>query len=232
MHDGVMQNKKYMGWAKKTSVDVVLVAGIDAAIAKNSPKAATYEGKDGKQYFVNWPNLTVEDMKGLNSSKAAQYKVKGYPKTFVLNPHTLEEIETFGPTSAGTIMDAANSAVKALRKAHGKGITRKKLAKFNDSVADARKLASDGKLANALTAAAKIEKDAVKLPQLLQTKAGELKTELLGQASKTLDEADALIARGETKAAAKMVRPILRSLKGTDLEERAAKLIAATKATK
>ena len=231
MHRSVMQNKKYMKWATKTSVEVVIVSGLQArGIDKNDPRAATFKGKDGKQYLINWPSLTVDQLKKLNSSKAAAFKVNGgYPTTHVIDPHTLEPVQTWNTVSAGALMDAGSKVAKDLKKKHGKGISRKNLAKFNKGVAKARELAKDGKLTNALGEAAKLQAASKKMPALLQEKADGLMSDFMSDVEKFFDEADALFARGEKKKAVKMIRPYLRFVRGTPLEARGKELIAKSK---
>jgi len=232
MHRSVMQNKKYMKWSSKSSVEVVTVSGIEAGVAKGGKKGGTYTAKDGKEYLLQWPNLTKDELSAISKSEAAsKFKVDGgYPTTHVVDPHTLESVFMKGGGLApGKIMDVAGDLQRKLKKEHGKGITRKKLSSFNKDMAKARAVAATD-LGAALSDTGKIEKGAAKLPQPLQDKVAALKKELIEAASKELDDIEGLIARGDKKAGQKALRKLMRGLRGSDLEARANELMKKTKA--
>ena len=76
MHSAVLQNKKYVKFSNKSTVEVISLSGLDKAVKNLDRKAKTYKGKDagGKEVelMVAWPNLTYDEIMALRSSKAGQ----------------------------------------------------------------------------------------------------------------------------------------------------------------
>ena len=226
MHSSVLQNKKYIKFSGESTVEVIAVSSLDKALAKKDPKAGTYDGmeKGGKEvkYLISWPGLTVADMKGLSRSKASSYNdTGGIPYVAIVNPHTLEKYEGWNGGSSGRIMDAVKEAQKALTKTHGKPVKRKSLKKIRKEEAKVRALLANGELAKAWTGYAGLAKKVAKQPDAIKAIAAKCQEDLLAASEKKLTELEALVARGEVKAASKELRGIARSLKGTRLEARA-----------
>jgi len=226
MHSSVLQNKKYMKFAGDSTVEVIAVSKLDQAIQKKDPKAGTYTGMEdgGKEveYLISWPGLTVADMKALSRSKAPSYNdTRGIPYVAIVNPHTLEKFAGWNGGSSGKIMDAVKEAQKSLTKAHGKPIKRKTLNKIRKEEAKVRATLSTGDLGKAWTAYATLAKKVAKQPDAIKAIATKVQADLLVASEKKLTELEGLVARGETKAAAKELRGFARSLKGTPPEARA-----------
>src|SRR5690606_35768296 len=148
----------------------VQTCALPICIDKKDRKAATYEGKDGRQYLVEYPNLTVEEMLALNSSKASSFNDTGkIPFTAVVDPHTLKEMHRWsGGTSASTIIDLVKEKTKELREAHGEGIDRRTLQQFEEAVEESRTEVAAGEFAKALTAIEKASSKSEDWPQELQ----------------------------------------------------------------
>ena len=234
MHSSVLQNKKYIDFANKNTVEVITI-DIQTGISKKDKRAETYTDKDENgnpvERLVEFPNLTVDQLDKLRGSGASKYSSRGVPYTVVVNPHTLEMMEDFlGGRAAGALMDAVTVHRKALTKQYGKGVSRKELAKLDKESAKIKKDLGAGKLANALSGLAKLQKKTAKGPQALQDRIGKVAKEVLDAAGKQLDEAEAMIGRGAAKEASRILSPLARALKGTDLEARAAELLAKSKA--
>jgi len=235
VHGSVLQNKKYIKFADDNTVEVMVLSRLDEGIEKEDKRAATYKGKDENgneiELLVGYPNLTVEDIKGMLSTKAGSYNNTGkIPYTAIVNPHTLEEMENIkGGYGAGTLVDLVKEKKKELEKEHGKSISRKDLEKVKKSSAEIHEMIDAGDLTRALSDCAKLEKSVAKSPALLEM-AGKVAADVQTACAKQLDELEAQIARGETKDAAKELGPLARALKGTPLEERANTLLEQTKA--
>ncbi len=232
MHGSVLQNKKYIKFAFENTVEVMALSRLEEGISKNDRKAATYEAKDGTEYLVEFPNLTVEDVKNLRSSKAGTYNKTGkIPYTAIVDPHTLEEMESIkGGYSGKTLMEIVKTHKKALGKEHGKSISRKALTKVKKQQHQIEAELEKENFSKALSAAAKLEKSVAKQPAALIEMVGKVKAGVVAACAKKLDSLEALIGRGAKAEAAKELGPLSRALKGTSLEERANQLLAQAKA--
>ncbi|MHC4849408.1 MAG: hypothetical protein ACYTEG_13255 [Planctomycetota bacterium] len=234
MHSSVLQNKKYIKFAYDNTVEVIAVSSLDGAIKKGDARAGTYKAKDanGKEveYLISWPGLTVEDMRKLNGSKVRSYNdTRGIPHVAVVNPHTLEKFAGWNGGSSGRIMDAVEDAKKVLKKAYGKPLSRKTLAKTKKEEAKVRKELDAGNLGKAFVLCAGFEKKVAKKGAAFVAMADKLKADVIEAADKKLTELEGLVARGETKAAEKELKSFIRYLKGTPLEQRATDLMTKIK---
>ena len=153
MHRSVLTNKKYIKFADQNTVEVMSMGNIDKA--GDDKRIQSYKAKDGSEYLVGWPNLTLDDLKKLNRSKARSYNDSpGIPYTAVVSPHTLEKMSFISASySAGTLVDQVTVARKALVKQYGKGIKRKDLRKVNKEATKTRKVLETGEIVKALKAA-------------------------------------------------------------------------------
>ena len=232
MHGSVLQNKKYIKFASENTVEVMALGRLQEGIQKKHRRAATYRAKDGTQYLVEFPNLTVADIGKLRSSKAGSYNNTGkIPYTAIVDPHTLEELENIrGGYSGKTLMEIVKVHKKALAKEHGKSPSRKLLAKVRKQDEAIQRELENESYSKALAAAAKLEKSVARKPPALIEMAGKIKAGVVAACAKKLDSLEALIGRGAKGEAAKELGPLTRALKGTSLEERAGELLAQAKA--
>jgi hypothetical protein len=228
----VLQNKKYIKFASENTVEVMALSRLDEGIDKKDRKAATYKGKDGTEYLVEFPNLTVADIRKMRSTKAGSYNKTGkIPYTAIVDPHTLDEMENIkGGYSGKTLMAIVKVHKKALAKEHGKSISRKALTKVRKQQGVIEKELEKESYSKALAATAKLEKSVAKQPAALVEMVGKIKAGVVAACSKKLDSLEALIARGAKGEASKELGPLVRALKGTSLEERAQELLAKAKA--
>lgn len=235
MHGSVLQNKKYIAFAEENTVEVLALSRLEEAVQKQDKKAGTFRAKDvdgqEKEFFLAWPNLTLEEIQAIGGSKAGSYNNTGkIPYTAIVNPHTLEEMESIkGGYGAGSLMDSVAVRKKELEKAHGKGLSRKTLGKVKDADAAIRGLLADGNIAKAITESLALQKKVAKEGAAIVELAGKTNADVLEAAGKALDEIEAMMDRGETAEASKKLTPLARALKGTALEERATALIEKTK---
>jgi hypothetical protein len=231
MHSSVLQNKKYIKFAFENTVEVISVDRLEEGIQKNDPKAGTYKEKDenGKEveYLVSWPGLTLEDMKSLRSSKASSYNDTGkIPYIAIVNPYTLEKFSGWNGGSLKQIISEVEKAQDILTKEHGKPVSRKLLVKVRKEEEKVRERLGAGDLGKAWVLCAGFDKQFEGKGAAIDTIGAKLKADLVEATTKKLDELDALVARGETKAAEKELRSFIRHLKGTPLEQRANDLMA------
>ena len=236
MHGSVLQNKKYIKFADDNTVEVLVLDRLEEAIEKEEKGAATFKGKDEdgqeKEFFLGYPNLTLEDIKGMRSTKAGSYNNTGkIPYTAIVNPHTLEELENIKGGYAGkTLMDIVTTHRKALAKEHGKSLSRKVLTKVRKQEQAIQGELQKESYAKALSATAKLEKSVAKQPAALIEMVGKIKADVVAACGKKLDSLEALIGRGAKAEASKELGPLARALKGTSLEERVNGLLAQAKA--
>ncbi len=231
MHSAVMQNKKYIKFAKDNTVEVITLSGIEGGLQKGDRKAARYEvkGRDGKKtlYFAEFPGLTLEDFQGLNRSKAVQYNDTGaIPHTSFVDPFTQKKLAGHrGGTSAKKIMEYAEKALAKIRKTHGKPqLTRRKLELVDKAVAQIDTAVAKSDLRKAFSYLRKIEKSTAKWPELARAPITKAKGRILQSGEKQLDALEDL-AQKNPKAAKSKAKVLLGKLKGTELEARAKDLI-------
>ncbi len=117
MHSAVMQNKKYIKFANKHTVEVISLQDLQKGIDAKDRKAATYKVKGSDtEFLIEFPGLTVEDMLGLHKSQASRYNNTGkIPYTAVVDPHTQKEVG-HGYRSSRAIMEAVDEGQRRLAK--------------------------------------------------------------------------------------------------------------------
>jgi hypothetical protein len=230
MHRSVLQNKKYIKFAAENTVEVMSLQDLRKGIDAKDKKAETYTDKDGHEYLVEFPGLTVEQMEKLHGSPAPRYNnTNGIPYTSIVNPHDLKEMVGFsGSQSASTLMDAVLDQRKVLDKEHGRGISRKSLAKLRKSQESIREDAKEASWTKALANLAKLDKD--KDAARLEEQIAAFKTEIYDMVGKRLDELEAMIGGDDKSAAERELRSLARQLEGTPLETRANDLLEKAKA--
>lgn len=232
MHSAVLQNKKYIKFASQNTVEVMVMSGLEGGIQKKDRKAATYESVDesGKkvEYLVEFPGMRVEDITGMTRTKAASYNDTGsIPHTAFVDPFTLEKLEGIkGGASAGQVTDAAEAAMKIIRKQNGKAeFSRKDIAKIDSAAAKVQKELGRSRLDKALSAVRKLEKSAKSWPELAQGRVAKIKQVVLDAASAQIDEYEKLGESNPRMAKTKLA-VLGGRLKGTELEARVKDLIA------
>lgn len=223
MHSAVMQNKKYVEFAKENTIEVLALQRLDEAVGKKDPKAKAYKtkGPDGQEatYMVEWPNLTYQEILALNRSPAGGYnKSGGIPYTSLVDPWTLEEVEKL-PRSAKGIMDAVEAYRKKMTKEHGKGMSRKDLAKVTDTEGDVAGFLKSKEYSKAADALAKIS-SGKEMPEAFAKRLEVMRTSITEAAQAELAEMEA--TAGSDAAKAKKDLPgLINRLRGTGLEEKA-----------
>ena len=226
MHRSVLQNKKYMKFADNSTVEVISVSSVPKPNSGDK-RVATYKGKDGIEYMVEWPGLTYDQ---LRNAKAAGYNRTGkIPYVAIVNPHTGEEFAGFNGGSAGKIMDIVAELQKEMKKEHGKGVKRSTLRKLDKEKRKIAALLAKNKVSDAMKKYSAMAKKAAK-SEALQNYIKDSMEGILKVADRNLSKAEGLIEQGDLKGAGKIVKPLVRALKDTPLAERAADLEAKTKA--
>ncbi len=216
MHSAVMQNKGYIKFANKNTVEVLSIGGVRAAMDKKAAKAGTYKKKgDDKEYMVEWPNLTIDDIEALQSSPAGRYNTTGpIPYTSIINPHTLKEFGK-GYRSKGAIEDAVTGFRKTLVKEHGKGVARKTIKKIDGAKANAEALVAKGDFAKALSTLKKVNSQKLHKDLIAQIEAAS--KSVVEAASQALDE----VLSSDSPQKKRNLARLMGKLKGTGLEDKA-----------
>ena len=232
MHSAVMQNKKYIKFANRHTVEVISLGSIERGVSSGHRNARTYKTKDpftGKirNEFALFPGLTLEDMQKLNRSKAASYNKSGkIPHTSLVDPFTQEKLhEWVGGISAKTLMEQITADQKTLQKEHGKPkITRKDLFKVRASLKKALLALGKKNFNKAWSELHNLKKKAQKLPQEVQEEIKPVEEKTLNFAKAKLEAAKDLIPSNPAKA--KMIAGSLATkLVGTDLEDLAKEIL-------
>jgi predicted nucleic acid-binding Zn-ribbon protein len=229
MHSAVLQNKGYIKFAAKNTVEVIVVGSIERAVEEKHRNAETYEAVVGgkkKQFFVKWPGIDLEAMQKLNRSKARSYAGRGVPHTSIVDPFTLTKVaEHTGSTSSKNLEDMVEKALKALLKEHGKPkIDRGDLEDVREAVADADEALAKEDVKKALRALDRMDKKAKKWPEEAKTPLVEARKRTLKLAEEQISAAEALVQE-DPKAAKAQLRILKSKLRGTGLEERVEKAL-------
>ncbi len=230
MHSAVLQNKKYISFSNKNTVEVMAMSSLERGIEAGDRKASTYEAKgpdgDKVEYLVEFPGLTVDDMQGLVRSKARSYNKSGkIPYTAIIDPHSLEEIKGFvGGQSAKTLMAQVSVAKKKLDKEHGKGITRAEYRSVTEGEADVARLSGAGEWKKAAAILSGLQKKNKNWPEVLTSKIDNMKETLESAADKAIGDLRALSA-SDPNGAKRGLRKITAELRGTDLADKAQKVL-------
>jgi hypothetical protein len=230
MHSAVLQNAKYIKFAAKNTVEVISLGSLQEGIDKKDKKAETYEDElpDGTkvEYLVMYPGMTVAEMLALNASKASQYNDTGrIPFTAMIDPHTEKEMQRWmGGQAASTLMEAAKEHRKTLVKQHGEGVSRKVFDEVVEMETDTAAALAGGELQEALAASAKVEVDE-QWPQALKDRVAVCRKKVLDAAAQRLKDLEAQ-ALSDAAAAKRELTKLVPALKGTELEARAAELLA------
>jgi hypothetical protein len=225
MHSAVLQNKNYIRFAERCTVEVIAVSRIEQGVEKKDPRAATYEDRDeaGRpvEYLLEFPGLTLDEMIALNRSPASRYNRTGkIPYTAIVDPHTLEPVrEWSGGQSAKTIEEAATDVLRQLARDHGGGVDRREYRGFLEDEKAARADAGEGSFRKALRRLEPYERKSEKWPQGLRTRLEGVRRELLEVAAAAVRRAETEAAEDPDGSRAKL-RSLLRELRGTELAPR------------
>jgi hypothetical protein len=234
-HSAVLQNEKYIDFAKDNTVEVLCLNRLDEGIKENDRKAATYDGKDEKgnpvKFMMEWPGLTAEDINGLDSSAAAGFNKTGKtPYLSIVDPFTLQEMKGLsGGLSAKGVMEAVTEAKDKINKEHGPTVKRSVIEKLNAGMKAVLETLTKSGAAKALPEFKKVEASVAKESDAVKGKTKELETKLLDAVKADLDKAEGQIAAGDVKSASALLKPYASLLKGTDLETRVKELLEKTK---
>jgi hypothetical protein len=238
MHGAVLQNTKYIEFANDNTVEVMAMQRFQEGVDAGDRKAATYKAKNAKgeevEYLVEFPNLTLAELLALNSSPAGQYNdTGGIPYTAFVNPHTLKKMRGFsGGQSAKKVMETVEEMKKELWAEYGPGLKRSDIQKWQSEGDKLLEKMAKGGAAKALAGAKGLKAKADKIGEKMAPRYEAWLAECLAKAGAELDEAEGLIQEGKINPAKKILGPLSRGLKGTDLEERCNELVEQTKAEK
>ncbi|MEQ8765638.1 MAG: hypothetical protein RL885_17070 [Planctomycetota bacterium] len=222
MHRSVLQNKKYIEFSERYTVEVISLGSLEQGVEKEDPKAATYSAKNEEgedvEYMLEFPGLTLEQMIALRKSPASQFNDTGkIPFTCLVDPHTGEEIQRWsGGQSANTLIEAVMLARRDLIQAHGEGLARQDLREVEDAVADAKSEARAGDFSKAFRALDKASDDDAH--QVLKDKVAAGREAVLKIAKEAIDDLRELALDDPSQAKRELSR-LKRQLRGTALEE-------------
>jgi hypothetical protein len=215
MHSAVMQNKDYIEFAKNSTVEVLALSGLDRAVSKKDPKAATYK-KDGKELLVQWPSLSYDEVMELaGDAELRAYNDAGYiPYTCIVDPYTKKKL--------GSGYRDVKSIREAVEKFTGELAGAKKGKTFASRVAAAEKLADEGEYAKALRDLKKVKakgKFSKAVKAKLEARKDAASERIIAKAKAAYEAALALPAEEAVPALKKM----LPRLRGTKLDREAGK---------
>jgi hypothetical protein len=230
MHGAVLQKDDYIDFAEENTVEVMALGRLDEAIKKEAKRAGTYDTVDAEgkpvKYLVEWPGLTVEDIKAMRGSKAGQYNDTGkIPYTAIIDPYTEEKMKVLpGGRSAGQLMDAVTEMRKKLNGKHGPTLSRKDIRKFEEVKAECGELLEEKGAGKALGLLKKNAKKLNKKGERIAEMVTEYRGVLMEKAGEELDGANDLIDEGEMSKAKKILGSLKSVVKKTPLEARVTEL--------
>jgi hypothetical protein len=231
----VLQNEKYIDFADDNTVEVLALGSMQDGIDKKDKRADTYDAKDedGKpvKYMKEFAGCTVDQLMALDSSPAGQYNKTGkIPYVSIVDPYTLTEIKQMpGGAAAGGLMKEVAAAKEQLNKAHGPSVKRSVLKKVKDGAKEVETTFAKSGLEKAFADLAKLDASIAKESEAIKAETKAVREKLMEAAKAQIDDAEAKIGAGDLKAAAKILSPLVGSLKGTDLEKDAKALLEKTK---
>jgi hypothetical protein len=235
MHRSVLQNRGYIAFAGKNSVDLIAMEEMERAEAEGK-YLETYTVKDpyGDEVrcLVRFPGLTVEQLRELSSGPALKYMQGGkIPYTAVVDPHSGDELEGVrGQTSAADLMEIVAKHRKALEARHGKGIDRELWDRVGEGAVQVDLRLADGRIAEAMGLWRRLAESAVRQPEALQRKVNAVEATVMKAAAERLDALAKELAMGRTAARTEL-KDLARVLRGTDLETRALDLASQKETT-
>lgn len=231
MHQGVLQNKSYIRFAEKNTVEVICMQDLDRALADNNPQIKTYQARDrygdDVAYLLKFPGLTVDDIRNLANSDALEYmEGRLMPATVVVNPHTLEKMGGImrGMNRTPQFVAAIEPHVKELKTRYGPGIDRKLWDDVSEGQVVIDRMLGDGKIVEAMGVYRTLGRGVVRQPDALKRRVEASLEVILDDAKKRLDELE-----GSGRKAAGELNRLARALRDTPLEKRALDLVSALK---
>jgi len=238
VHQAVFHNKGYIKFSRANCVEVMAMQDIPRALAEKPARAATYKAKDPYgdeiECFVNFPGVTVGQMKDLIEGEALNY-MEGplMPYMGVVDPHSLKTIgrvKRGEPYTAKHFIAAIEPAVKALEKKHGKGVDRKVWRGVKERQVRVDILLGGEKIDKAMDVLREMRKLTGDRPaDVLQRRLDATRDVILEDAAARLDSLEAMLGKGEAKKTRSELTGLAQALKDTKLAERAGKLLAAAR---
>lgn len=227
MHSAVMQNKKYLEFAKQNTVEVLALQRLSEGVEKKDKRAVAYKAKgaDGQEQtlMLNWPNLTLEEIEELSRGKAGSFNKSGkIPYTSIVDPWTEKEIKGYNGGSAKGIQEDVEAALVTMRKEHGKGVARKELAKVNEAAAKSAAFAAQGEFAKGIEVLNKLEPQLKGAAEVIVNKVTEARAAVVSAAETALS---AIESSSDSAKAKKDLLGLMDRLRGTGLEARAKEVL-------
>ena len=184
---------------------------IDRALAEGAKRAATYKTKDAYgdeiECFVNFPGVTVDQMKTLANGRALDY-MEGplMPYTAVIDPHTLKDLIGLrrgeAPTAAAYIA-AISKHVEALKAKYGPGIDRALWDFVAEGQVKVDLLLGAEKLVEALALYRELDRRSARQPDVLRRKIEATREVVMEDAAARLDRLEARLGEGRTNKTGK-----------------------------
>ena len=235
MHSAVLQNKRYIRYAARNTVEVMTLGSIERGVQQNDRRAATYkvrgESGDEIEYLVEFPGLRVEDIVAMNRSPAVRYNdTRAIPHTAFVDPFSLEKLAGIrGGVSSRQVMRAADEAREVIRKKHGApSISRRDLARTEEIRERILRAIAMNRLSQALSELRRLRTHAGDWPEEARIRVAEVERIVIEPATKALDELEAKIEESPQRARVELLGLAIR-LRGTELEARAQALLARAK---
>jgi hypothetical protein len=227
----VLQNKGYIKFAGSSCVDVIALSDWEQAL-KEGHRTQTFKAPDEYGDMVEWlllyPTLQPRDLETLYNSTTVSFNKTGImPYTAIVDPHTEEEMIGIprGQTSLQRLKDAVLTAKKKLNEQHGPSVSRKTVAAIRKQQDQIQDKLLDGNVSGAIAQFRKLQQSVEKQPQSVRELAAMTWTILVKTAENRLAEVERLLEQGKRNEAFRVLKPLARAFKGTELQERIEALV-------
>jgi len=230
MHRAVLQNRTYIRFAAKNTVEVISMEELDRAVERKE-HVATYTVKtpygDEVEQLVEFPGLTIDQLRDLSNGPAIRYMEGGrIPYTAIVDPHDLKELEGIrGTRTARELVAAVKRHAKALETRYGPGVDRKlwNLVSEGGIAVDVH-LGKDD-IVQAMAVYRHLGARTVRQPDSLQRRVEAIRDTIVAVAAKRLDA----LEKASGAEASRELAALARALRDTKLEERALRILQAKK---
>lgn len=227
----MLQNKGYIKFAGKHCVDVIALSDWEQAL-KEGHRTQTFKAPDEYGDKVEWlllyPTLQPGDLDTLYNATTVSFNKTGImPYTAIVDPHTEKELISIprGQTSLARLKDAVVTAKKTLNEQHGPSVSRKTVAAVRKQQDQIQDKLYDGNVSGAMAQFRRLKKSVEEQPASVRELAAHTWTILVKTAEKRLAEAERLLEKGKREEAFRLLKPLARAFKDTELQDRIATLV-------
>ena len=229
----MLESAVYAKFAAKNTVEFLVTEEMDRALKDKNPLIRTYRATDPYgdpvEYLVEFPGVTIEQLRRVSNSKAVQFisSAKRIPYSAVVDPHTGKQMEGFvGVRTPKEFIAIVRRHAKALKAKYGDGVERKVWNDLDKGGISVDLLLGSGRIADALGVYEVLARSAARHPKVIRNRVSAIHDTILADAEKRLGKIDSQVwDKRKRSALKKEVKQLARALQDTPLEKRALELL-------